>query len=367
MQNPLLVYSYRYYLFVITIISNAIICSAAAWNLPISQNANLHTQSHIDSYMIFLGALSLLVLLSMLFADVFSRRAFTGRVWVECLWIDFLWLLHFLGSIIVTTNLPRDMCLPQVERVYVNSCASVKLLMAFSWICTINLFIYLVFLVGSAIVHQRRDGAVWSAQVRSYPWYHLYCHELGSSPKLLRHHDPAPITAPQPQHPIGLLRVSVLSSLFRAERRSYQPDGDIEHIAPQPTMQQARPVSTLPTTLYPLHVLAVLETTPETEPEPEAGGGLSFSPRFSQPQQHRRSSLIVDGGPQPLLNWPRADIMSNPPPKRGVARKKVPASTLPFITELPRETGEGEGLPSSVPSNLRRLSPELDRPGPRHV
>jgi hypothetical protein len=61
-----------------------------------------------------------------------------------------------VGSIIVTTNLPRDMCLPQgkgmlfhgndclmtrlfvVERVYVNSCASVKLLMAFSWICTIN-------------------------------------------------------------------------------------------------------------------------------------------------------------------------------------------------------------------------------------
>jgi hypothetical protein len=30
---------------VITIISNAIICSAAAWNLPISQNANLHSTS----------------------------------------------------------------------------------------------------------------------------------------------------------------------------------------------------------------------------------------------------------------------------------------------------------------------------------
>jgi hypothetical protein len=63
MQNPLIVYSYRYYLFgmsphrpttmpvvltlpqVITIISNAIICSAAAWNLPISQNADLHSTS----------------------------------------------------------------------------------------------------------------------------------------------------------------------------------------------------------------------------------------------------------------------------------------------------------------------------------
>lgn len=68
---------------VIAIISNAIICSAAAWNLPISQNANFHSkggriffkghpsphplaaQSHIDAYMIFLGAFSLLVLISM--------------------------------------------------------------------------------------------------------------------------------------------------------------------------------------------------------------------------------------------------------------------------------------------------------------
>ena len=68
---------------VIAIISNAIICSAAAWNLPISQNAVFHSkggridekghpsshplaaQSHIDAYMIFLGAFSLLVLISM--------------------------------------------------------------------------------------------------------------------------------------------------------------------------------------------------------------------------------------------------------------------------------------------------------------
>lgn len=356
MQNPSIFYLYRYYLFVIAIISNAIICSAAAWNLPISQNADFHTQSHIDAYMIFLGAFSLLVLISMLFIDLFSPRAFTGRVWVECLWIDFIWLLHFLGAVIVTTNLPRAMCIPQVERIYGNSCTSVKLLMAFSWICTINLFIYLIILLGSSIYHQKRDDTVWSAQVGSYPWYlHLYCHKLGSSPELAPRRDHAPMSAPQPRRPIRLLRLSVLSSLYRAERTPDQAPEVTEHVAPPTTVPQLRLVSTVPITLYPSHVMSALE--PTQEPEPSHGGALSFSPGFAHPQQRHPVDV---GGPPPLSDWPRADIMSNPPPKRMAARKKVPASALPSITEGPRRTGEGL-LPLSGPSNWMRISPEGDR------
>jgi hypothetical protein len=104
MEASFIVLLYRYYLFgmspdqlstehsclqppsssqVIIIVSNAIICSAAAWNLPISQNTGLHgkmaavpdklhspltpiaAQSHIDAYMIFLGAFSLLLVIPM--------------------------------------------------------------------------------------------------------------------------------------------------------------------------------------------------------------------------------------------------------------------------------------------------------------
>ncbi|KAH9978348.1 hypothetical protein BJV74DRAFT_859700 [Russula compacta] len=356
MQPPSIVYLYRYSIFAITIVSSAIICSAAAWNLPISQNADLHTQLHIDAYMIFLGAFSLLVVLPMLFADILFQRAFTGRVWVECLWIDFLWLLHLVGAIIVTNYLPPDMCTPQAEAINGNSCTSVRLLMAFSWICTINLFIYLIFLVLSSILHQKRDDTIWTVQVRSYPWYlHLYCHRLGSNPKLPPPHH-APIPAPQPQRPINLLRQSVLSSLYRADRTSHRHSGTSERSAPapQPAMgQMRRPVSMLRPTLYPFHVQAVLEPVLE----PSSGGAISLSPYSGRSQQQPRNSL---GGPSPLLNWPRADIMSHAPPKRTVPRKKAPS------TELPREIGAGLP-PPSLSSNLTRVSQDHPTSSARHV
>jgi hypothetical protein len=258
--------------------------------------------------------------------------------------------------------------------------------MAFSWICTINresypqlcfgftsdilpfpaVFVYLIFLVGSALLHQNRDSTVWSAQVRSYPWYlHCYCHKLGSSPELPQPYDPAPIPAPQPWRPIRLLRLSAISSLNRARTPS-RSDKVSEHVAPQPTtMQQAGPMSMRRTSLYPLHVLPFLEPTHESEPKPEpepAPAGTHFLyPRFVYPQQHPRDSVAVGGSPPPLLNWPRADIMSNPPPRGKVARKKVPASTLQPIPAPPRVTEGGEGPQLSVPSGMTRISPEFDR------
>ncbi|KAH9954934.1 hypothetical protein BC827DRAFT_1239768 [Russula dissimulans] len=357
MEISFLVYVYRYYLFAITIISSAIICSAAAWNLPISQSIALHTQVHIVVYMVFLGAFSLLVVIPIIFLDIFSRRPFTSQVWVECLWIDSLWLLHFVGAIIVTTQLPRDMCTPQAESIDRNSCTSVKLLMAFSWICTINLFIYLVFLVFSSILHQTRNDTVWSSQVRSFPWYlHTYCHKLESSPELSARERHAPIPAPQPRRPIRLLRLSVLSSLYRPERTPDRESGVIERSAPQMTVQQERPVSmvAVPTTLYPLHVQTVLAPTPSSP------GWAISSPRSSHAQRHSGSSLADSGGPPPLLNWPRPDIMSRPPPKRMIARMTVAASAIPSVTELQREMGEHP--PLSLSPNTTQFSP-----GSRHV
>jgi len=265
----------------------------------------------------------------------------------------------------VTTNLPHAMCTPQVERIYGYSCTSVKLLMAFSWICTANLFLYLIFLVGSALLHQKRDNTVWSAQVRSYPWYlHFYCHKLGSSPELPQPRDPAPLSAPQARRPIRLLRLSVLSSLYRAERAPSRSDRVSEHVEPQsPTMQQAQPAPTVRTSLYPLHILSFLGPTHEPEPEPESapGGPYFLYPRVVDPRQYPRNSVADGGGPPPLVNWPRADIMSIPPPRRKVARTKVPASTLQPITAPLHETAEGPQL--GAPSDLTRSF--LHQPGHR--
>jgi len=201
-------------------------------------------------------------------------------------------------------------------------------------------FIYLIFLVISTVVHRKRDDAVWSAQVRSYPWYlKFYCHQIGSSPEIpVLHHD-APIQAPQPRRPILLLRRSMLSSLSRIGRGPERQSGITERSTRQSVRQQTRPASMLPTTLYPMHVQAALG--PTVEPPP-----LSFPPRVTH-SQHFRSSVTDNGGPPPLLNWPRPDIMSHPPPKRTVVRKKAPASELPSASVAPRETRGG--LPPSLP------------------
>ena len=184
------------------------------------------------------------------------------------------------------------------------------------------MFIYLIFLVIASVVHQKRDDAVWSSQVRSYPWYfNFYCHQLGSSPEIpMLRHD-APIEAPQPRRPILLLRRSMLSSLSRIGRRPERESGTSERYTRQSVTQQARPPN-LFTTLYPLHVQATLG--PSVEPPP------LFLPSRAAHSQHFRNSLADRGGPPPLLNWPRPDIMSHPLPSRTAVRKKMPASEHPY-------------------------------------
>ncbi len=196
------------------------------------------------------------------------------------------------------------------------------------------MFIYLILLVIASVVHQKRDDTFWSSQVRSYPWYfNFYCYQLGSSPeKPVPPHD-APIQAPQPRRPILLLRRSMLSSQSRIGRSSERESGITEHYTRQSVTQQARPVSMLLTTLYPLHVQAALGPTIESPP-------LAFPPRATH-SQHFRNALVDGGGPPPLLNWPRPDIMSHPLPRRTVVRKKALASERPSASVAPRETREG--------------------------
>ena len=195
------------------------------------------------------------------------------------------------------------------------------------------MFIYLVFLVISSLLHQKRDDSVWSAQVQSYPWYfNLYCHRLGSSPEIpVPHHD-API-APQPRRPILFLRQSVISSLSRIGRTSDRESRITERSTRQSATQQAKPGPVLLTSLYPMHVQAALG--PTVEPPPS-----TIPPRAIHSQQSR-GSLADSGGPPPLLNWPRPDIMSHPPPRRTVARTTAPTSQLPSASGAPRETRGG--------------------------
>lgn len=348
-------YLYRYFLFAIIVTSNAIICSAAAWNLPIAKNTNLHTQQRVDIYMIILGAFSLLFVIPAVFIDLFSQRAIAGRVWVECLWIDFLWLLHLIGVIFVNAFLPRDMCTPQAKFIDVNSCTSAKLILAFSWICTINLFIYLVSLVVSALLHYKQDYTVWNSQVRSYPWYdHFHLHKLGSRPSSppSRPHHQLPISAPQPRRPIQLPAQAVLSYLHKVEHMHVpaQDPGNPspERRASQLAMEQTTAASARLAVLYPLHIQAVWGASAAAPSSRGGGNSATLTPGSAHSQMPLRSAPAPsppDGDPPPLWDWPRADIMTLPPP----ARKKAiavpsafePASAIDPSRQMAQNRGRG--------------------------
>src|SRR6266404_999756 len=252
-----------------------------------------------------------------------------------------------------------------------NACISAKLILVFSWICTINredchslpqagtnilfsVFIYLVALVGSAMLHFKQDFTVWSAQVRSYPWYsNCPCSKLGSRPSSPppRHHHrhqqqvPVLLPAPQPRRPIQFPARALLSFVPpKAEQMpvlARDPENPpSERRMSQQVMQQTSTSSARVTVLYPLHIQAVWGPPATT---PATAGGLDSAPLSSgtaHSQVPLRSppatatTLPPDGGPPPLWNWPRPDIMSLPPPPRKKA-VAVPSASAPASTQPP--------------------------------
>lgn len=210
----------------------------------------------------------------------------------------------------------------------------------------LSVSIYLVSLVVSAMLHYRQDCTVWRSQVRSYPWYsELHLCKLASRPNTPppRPQNPAPISAPQPRRPIQLPARAVLSYLHKVENMHAPPaqkdPGDLPPVrrASQQAMQQATSPSTRLTLLYPLHIQAVWGATGDG-PSARANARRDSAAVVASTSQipHRSApappatTLPPDGGPPPLWNWPRADIMTLPPPpsrKKGKGKAVTPAST----------------------------------------
>lgn len=231
------------------------------------------------------------------------------------------------------------------------------------------------------MLHYRQDCTVWSSQVRSYPWYsETHLCKLGSRPNTPppRRQHPAPISAPQPRRPIQLPARAVLSYLHKVENMrvpAQQDPGDPPPVrrASQQAMQQATAPSTRLTLLYPLHIQAVWGTT-GGGPSSRAGAGgdnagaVVVSPTPGRSQIPHRSApaqsatLPPDGGPPPLWGWPRADIMSLPPPPSrrkgkgkavasGSSRRAQPAVDSARRSPRGRGRSSARSPPTSVPTS----------------
>ena len=219
------------------------------------------------------------------------------------------------------------------------------------------------------MLHYKQDCTVWSSQVRSYPWYSDTLCKLGSRPSSPhpRRHQP-PISAPQPRRPIRLPARAVLSYLHKVEQMHVpaQNPGDQPPVrrASQQAIQQATAPSARLTVLYPLHIQAVWGTSADGPSSGGIGNSAVISPTSARAQIPHRSApapsatLPPDGGPPPLWDWPRPDIMTLPRP----ARKKaivVPSASQPApAVDPPRRTSRGRGRSSArSPPALTPASP----------
>ncbi|THH26941.1 hypothetical protein EUX98_g7244 [Antrodiella citrinella] len=197
--------SYRYSLFTLFLVFNAVLCSVAVWNYTIAKVLLL--TAHVDVYLAAIGGLAVLFIIPVTFVDMFRKNALTGRVWFELVWVGVFWVLELCGASAFTAINSDTMCSKNAVAIQRDSCTSTRAVQAFSWLITIMLLVYLVILFISALLHYDDDKAVWSSGVRHYPWFNASRAPLGSTPPSPNesvtkwHRKSLMLTKPQPKRP----------------------------------------------------------------------------------------------------------------------------------------------------------------------
>lgn len=338
----------RYAVFAIFAICNAIICSAAVWNLSIARTLGWNFQ--VDIYLIFVGASGLALIFTIIFVEFARRNAVLNMVWFECVWVGLFWTMELAGAAALTAIVPNHMCDPAVRILVDNSCSSTQLLLAFSWICTITLLGYFLLLVISTILHHKRDRRIWQRTVRNFPWSPS-CDHLSSEP-------PSPIIprfTPKSSTVLAPTPRRAAPAAMYSHRAGLSTDYHIEYYKPPPPLTN-QPVP-------PAAVAPVRNHLPRTRNVTENHPGASFYPHYIQPslisqpprtlpptRQHH-----LPPSPPPLGDWPRANAVSQPLRiKRNNAPQ--PMAATPTMEAAVGVSTPIPSLPRSRPSGPRRRS-----------
>ncbi|KAI0928598.1 hypothetical protein AcW1_005798 [Taiwanofungus camphoratus] len=179
-MNKLLI-ACRYFVFVLFIVCSVIICSVSAWNLTFTQAIGLNYSVQVDAFLIAVSALGLLFIFPIMFIDILRKDTLIRQVRFECLWVGIFWILELSGAVAVTASKPDIVCIAQGSEMSLNPCTSMKVLLAFTWIATVNLLIYFCALAVIAIIHYHEDPLVWKSSTLDYAWFTIRT-SLGNSP-----------------------------------------------------------------------------------------------------------------------------------------------------------------------------------------
>jgi len=363
MLNPLTLL--RYLVVVVFVASNAMIASAAAWNLSLVEDiARDVVAAAISTYLIVLGALGLIVIFTVIFVDICEKDVFIGRVWFELSWVILFFITELGGAAAITAQSNGRVC---NSRSSVSLCASTQVLQGFTWICAILLFGYFILLFVLAVLKYRDDTTIWSWSLRKLIWQHTHKTIVPPSqpplPRFRTNRTQVPvIAAPRPRRIITMPE----ASLFH--RSGLSLDYQIEHYRPpapettDPEPSTDRPLSPLPLSLPTSPTPVPLTRSLPQKPLPAAFAPFypsyvqaAINPGLSRTTTAHSSQVPnlshASHSPPPLGDWPRRDATSMP--ARGKRKQNPPA---PYSFTMPTAAQQRHDQPRSRPSGPRRRS-----------
>ncbi|KAF8628390.1 hypothetical protein AX15_003914 [Amanita polypyramis BW_CC] len=342
MQNILRIL--RYVVFGLVVTCNAIITSVAVWDQNIG--AAYHSVFSVDTYIICLGALGLVFVFLVLFLELARRDSVTGTVWFECSWTLISFAMNLAGALALSAIVPRQLCLPNPNSA-TDVCNSTRTLLAFSWIVTLVLLMYLMYLVSSILLLQGEHPPAWSLLVRRLP--SLSPKSVLSSeppspvlPRFASIQRPPAIVAPIPRPVItGPEGLYLYRSRFDLEQ--YQPH-ELPAVRPVDVLDfsaATREHQRCPLSFYPQIVHNVLQTMPEVPI-------LKLPSQLGVPLTQHRSP------PPPLGDWPRPDVLTQP-----VRSKRTKHSNIE-VTTSSRNVGSACSSRPFGPREMSTLVPLAD-------
>lgn len=319
--------AYRFVLFVLFVVCNAIIASVAVWNHGMPGATGRDAQ--ISVYLIFVGVLGVAFIIPTVAVDLFRKNAVSSRVWFECLWIGIFCLLELAGASALTAIMSNMSCSAAAGNMAV--CTSALVLLAFTWLITILLLIYLLGLTLSAVLHQEEGVSVWQSSVRFFPWYKTRT-SLNSAPASPTRQWKKPLqlasSRPQATRQATLAQPEKFVAKNRVPRQepTYEPSRPAPR-APEPMVQ----LSPEPASLYPATLKSSL-------------------PRVVPP---------ASSTPPPLGDWPRQSPQTSPSTVSPQSTTSTSDSSPAARPRHPR-TGSGGSIgrsrPVPPPLDLTRIS-----------
>jgi len=354
----------RYLAFALFILFNSVICIVSALNLG-SLSSDTQSFPEVDSYLIFTGALGLVVVFPVIFIELIRKDAYLARVAFEVAWVGLLWLMNLSGAAAITSIASQIHCLPTGDQLPV-SCSSTTAMLAFTWLSTITLLSYLLCLVVCAVYHSQDNSHVWHSGVRDFHWF--------SQPKSSQNPPDAAFTYGKlmdprdPNLPPIYARQMGLAKNYTVEPLSFTST-TVQLANPTRAEYPVPPVPAAPSDIR--NMSQRIDDYRVTYPSP-----LPPSSQYSLYPQHLQSAVTPAippraGGPTPppAGSWPRTKPQE-PIRKQRLSQssnKRTEPSTLTRGPEMVRQnTQEDPSLPSNArsrPSGPRILS-QRPRPPP---